>query len=439
MTVMLFVHGTGVREARCLHFAQEIAKGMRTAAPELDVKIDYCYWGDLGARHLAEMSSVPRRGAATPAEEADYKAVRSWEQVYGDPLAEFEPVLSIDPLAQFGSAAGSSPGRPGQGRTWQEVRIRAGRLSADSAIQLKLAEWFDQDPLALDDFAAAANRIVSSSRVDECLSPLGELGGQQAAMLARAIVAAFQVQVRVRTAGGAPGDVDGAAAGELDLLPLSAQQRDELARLVTASLGLQDLSMLGTAARASFKPVMWAAAPWLRRYRAEATDAIGPTAGDILLYQSRGAAIRDRLRQTIAGYAEPVVLIGHSLGGIIAVDLLVESGQVAAQVPMLVTAGSQAPYLYEINALPNLRFGERLPAHFPERWVNFWDPRDLLSYLAEGVFAQRGGQDAGKRIEDVRINTREPFHWSHSAYFKQSALFEQLALEVGAVAADGAR
>jgi pimeloyl-ACP methyl ester carboxylesterase len=187
------------------------------------------------------------------------------------------------------------------------------------------------------------------------------------------------------------------------------------------------------------KPVMWGAAPWLRRHRAGTTEAIGPAAGDILLYQARGDAIRDRLRDAILGCAEPVVLIGHSLGGIIAVDLLADCAKTAARVPVLITVGSQAPYLYEINALRSLPFGERLPEHFPERWVNFWDPRDLLSYLAEAVFAQRGGRDAGKRVEDVRVNTREPFHWSHSAYFKRRALFERLADEIRAVAADGAR
>ena len=74
----------------------------------------------------------------------------------------------------------------------------------------------------------------------------------------------------------------------------------------------------------------------------------------------------------------------------------------------LVTVGSQAPFLYELNALPTLEFGVALPATVP-RWVNVFDRRDLLSYAGEGVFSGR--------VEDREVDNRVPFPRSHSAYF----------------------
>ena len=74
----------------------------------------------------------------------------------------------------------------------------------------------------------------------------------------------------------------------------------------------------------------------------------------------------------------------HSLGGVACVDLLVEAA--LPQVELLVTVGSQAPFFYEIDALQSLRFGVPLPEHFP-RWLNVYDLRDFLSYVAAGVFA----------------------------------------------------
>ena len=68
-----------------------------------------------------------------------------------------------------------------------------------------------------------------------------------------------------------------------------------------------------------------------------------------MLYQTRGEKIRAFIQEQIAQAEPPVVLIAHSLGGIACVDLLVQ--QQLSQVELLVTVGSQAPFIQHIRSL----------------------------------------------------------------------------------------
>ena len=125
----------------------------------------------------------------------------------------------------------------------------------------------------------------------------------------------------------------------------------------------------------------------VRRRRGQITDLSVPLVGDILLYQAKGEGIRQFIRKQIdqaRTRKEPVVLLAHSLGGVACVDLLIEDPSIQAD--LLVTVGSQAPLFYELNALSKLSLGDPLPRTFVRRWVNIYDPRDFLGYLARGVF-----------------------------------------------------
>ena len=137
-------------------------------------------------------------------------------------------------------------------------------------------------------------------------------------------------------------------------------------------------------------------------------ELIVPAVGDVLVYQGRGRAIRQRIRDSLPEHG-PVVLLTHSLGGVACVDLLAESE--LPQVELLVTVGSQAPFFYEIDALQALHYGQSLPAHFP-RWLNLYDPRDFLSYIAGRIFAP-----GPRGVDDALVNNRLPFPGAHSAYW----------------------
>ena len=92
------------------------------------------------------------------------------------------------------------------------------------------------------------------------------------------------------------------------------------------------------------------------------------------------------------------------------------------------TVGSQAPFLYELNALESLAFGEPLPPTFVKRWVNIFDPRDFLSYTAAKVFALSGS--GGPEISDHRVDNKLPFPNSHSGYWDNPETWEIICKEM---------
>lgn len=141
----------------------------------------------------------------------------------------------------------------------------------------------------------------------------------------------------------------------------------------------------------------------LRLARGFATEKVYPFPGDLLRYQRDGAPIRSYILQQIYKTGAKVIL-AHSLGGIACVDLL--ASQPVSEVELLVTVGSQAPFLYELDALWSLRSGQALPAHFP-RWINLYDRNDMLSYTASGVF--------GARVQDLEVRSGQAFPIAHGA------------------------
>ena len=111
-----------------------------------------------------------------------------------------------------------------------------------------------------------------------------------------------------------------------------------------------------------------------------------------------------------------MLLLGHSLGGIACVDLLVR--EELPQVKLLVTVGSQAPFLHEINALPSLAYDQAMSEHFPP-WLNIYDLRDFLSYVGGTVFPGR--------VQDVLVDSKQPFPESHSAYWSNPATWKAIS------------
>jgi pimeloyl-ACP methyl ester carboxylesterase len=138
-------------------------------------------------------------------------------------------------------------------------------------------------------------------------------------------------------------------------------------------------------------------------------------AGDVLRFLARGDDSRRFVESLIADHAarDPVYLLAHSLGGIMCVDLLVR-GPIAG-VRGLITVGSQAPFLYEIGALPALPHPEPLPDHFPP-WTNVYDRRDVLSYVAAAIF--------GERVTDLCVDNANPFPQAHSSYWTNPEVWE---------------
>jgi hypothetical protein len=160
-----------------------------------------------------------------------------------------------------------------------------------------------------------------------------------------------------------------------------------------------------------------------RARRTDLTNVSTPIAGDILAYQGRrGEAFRSLIAQQIKNATtKQVVVLAHSLGGIACVELLIQKN--LPQVSHLITIGSQAPFFYEMDALNTLEYGQPLPAHFPRRWLNVFDPHDILAYKAEKVFPK----SAHVSIKDMEVDSGQPFPQSHSGYWTNKDFWKACA------------
>lgn len=159
------------------------------------------------------------------------------------------------------------------------------------------------------------------------------------------------------------------------------------------------------------------------RRRVPLTDAASDFSRSIIYYLRRGAEARTAVTHALrmANQDAPVILFGHSLGGVAAVDLVSDPGWKAegVRLDLLVTAGSQSPWLYLLGGLAHL--APDGAGTLPVPWLNFWDERDLLSFCGERVFAGRGD-----RIIDQEVQSGEPFPGSHSAYFANPDVFRAI-------------
>ena len=360
---ILFVHGTGVRNAAFERLLALIAGKVATYLPRYEVV--GCNWGDaFGARLNAGGASIPGyvdNGAAGAALEA--AAMARWTLLADDPLLELR--VSALPLPLGGS----------QGPVLWSTLVASGTAPQPRAL---LDAW---------GLAGLWPQFVSELAADtawiKTFKSIGGTLGQLSAPASRAVVAAFLAWLRT---AGQPG--------------ITGKQRDDLAdalqALFGASLGVKDWFL--------DKLTNYAAAR-----RGMFSDASGGPLGDILRYQARGETLRnfigERVRQT-----EATVILAHSLGGIAAFDWLAGAER---DIAALVTVGSQATFLYEIDALASRGYGDGLPREFRAKWLNIYDPRDFLSYAGEGVFPGR--------VQDVEVDNGQPFPASHSAYWQNDA------------------
>ncbi|CCK29528.1 hypothetical protein BN159_5149 [Streptomyces davaonensis JCM 4913] len=393
MSTLLFVHGTGVRRSAYVGMLTLLRDTMAVHAP--GARVEECYWGDgfgvpegVGAGALpgaepaqADTESVPLKDLPE-----DDRGALAWGLLYEDPLSALRR-----------PEEGAFRGRVAD-RTGPQVARRARALAVEppESLAALLA-----DPRVREEFAASVTAVLDSAEGQEAVTR-GLGPGELPAALATAVVAHLL----------------GGAQRRGNPVLWSAEQRDDAVRALTTALGGVPR---GAVDRALLRASWWTAQRFgvlgrVQKNRAEIMTGVHPRLGDVLKYLARGHQLRGFIKDRLARVDGPVVLLGHSLGGIAAVDVLIE-GEFSG-VDHLVTVGSQAAHLHEIGALPCLDPGKPLPEHFPA-WTNFYDRRDLLGFPAAPVFP--------RRVEDVEINTKEPFPAAHSAYFARPDFQRRLA------------
>ncbi|MDQ4032298.1 MAG: GPI inositol-deacylase [Actinomycetota bacterium] len=131
---------------------------------------------------------------------------------------------------------------------------------------------------------------------------------------------------------------------------------------------------------------------------------------DSYIFTDKRNAIQDRLRQALDTMDGPVVVVSHSLGTIIAYDVLSEPRFAGRAVPLLVTLGAPLGYteIQDVIAQPL-----RVPAPVG-LWANFADPLDVVTL--DTSLADDFG--AGPRIVDTRVDNPAPNNHDSGGYLR---------------------
>jgi hypothetical protein len=374
VATILFVHGTGVREAGYRETYKLIAPRIR----ELGYAPAECLWGDDYGSQFG--------GAALPsyASEQERQNLAMWRMLLQDPFAELrllEAAPNASGLASHGEVV------------WERLladtpgEITYGRLRA-----LELDPFW---PFVFEQLTKQPQR-----RWEALVKRAAQNDGQFELALSHCLVAQL-----IR------------GAEEQWMPPPESADRDSLVQSITTDLGGSPRGFVGDALKMAmglFTPV---ATPILRWTRDAWSVGISPAIGDILMYQARGENIRGYIKKQIEAQEGAVVVLAHSLGGIASVDLLLMTE--VPQVRALVTVGSQSPYLYEINGLNGLEKGKQWPETFPKKWLNIYDANDFLSYPGEGILPNR--------VKDFCSRSHQPFPESHSAYWRSANVWKEIA------------
>jgi hypothetical protein len=157
-------------------------------------------------------------------------------------------------------------------------------------------------------------------------------------------------------------------------------------------------------------------------------DALGAQLfADVLGYDRHRESIQSVLRAELttaarAAKGRPLLPVGLSLGGLALVDLIASWPE--APVEACVTVGSQAPLLYTFDAIPSMPYDEADPPRLPVPWLNVYDSRDFLSFVAEPLFRRSDGLAS---VVDLRVHSGRDFPRSHSAYWDLAPVWDAIA------------
>jgi hypothetical protein len=390
MRHILFVHGTGVRQPSydetCVALELQLSKFVSGS------QLHRCYWGETqgcrlrdGGKSIPEFDKARAVGDVTPND----AAIAAWQLLYIDPDSEIDAFIGQPGPVRKYSPAALPP---------LEVLTALLNRETEQTLTLERGLGFEgvwnkakAELIAFLSASIAANRSIP------------ELDEKFRAALARALVAHAII---LASSGGRRDWPTG-------------QQRDSLVGALEEAWGGQDRSMLGAAAgwvgTRLKRMALRIGTDKVARKRGAISEAAYPAAGDILLYQARGNGIRGFIEDAVRDAPKPLVVLAHSLGGIACVDLFVEK-QIEGVVK-LITVGSQAPLLYELNALYSLPHPEKLPTSFPD-WLNIYDKHDFLSYVGAGLFPGR--------TTDVLVDNGQPFPEAHGAYWSNPDVWKAI-------------
>jgi hypothetical protein len=392
MTSPVFViHGVSNRDPNA--FTRQVERLRDDGGGRWDMRA--VYWGDLGADDRWIHLTIPSVGAL------EYRTVAGSSELRdGDEALVGQSAGPVDPVA----AALLAPLRP---LATAEVR------DATEARQLDIVAAGAARRLATTPGAGAevreAGAVPLRSAIDEHWAStrwlqhvtdpalLDEIGAAIAAPL-------VDPDLTVTPAGGQ--EIRGEELRGIDFGGFVERRIAEIDRLVGATIG--------------------SAAGRLNSYlRTEQGPGVTRFLGDVLVYQRYRAEIHQRVRDVISEVdpalgrdpEHPVRLIGHSLGGVIAVDMATADDPLWTR--SLVTFGSQSPFFHvcdprggQLRPYADGSFVQ-LPASLGA-WTNLWEPMDMLAFIAGNVFRMNDGTAPIDLPIDHLVSSGL---WTHSVYW----------------------
>jgi hypothetical protein len=180
-------------------------------------------------------------------------------------------------------------------------------------------------------------------------------------------------------------------------------------------------------------------------FREDLNPRIAKFVGDVLVYLKEGerrTAIRARVAKALtkaltkakAGNG-PLVVLGHSMGGVILYDMLTDPAgaglSAGFKADVLLTVGSQPGFFEELKlfAASDPEVGARKNRHLAakpaaEHWWNVYDPVDILSFRCAGIF---------DGVEDFVFSSATGLIDAHSSYFSRPRFHARLKERLAAL------
>jgi len=349
----------------------------------LDGRAGFPYWGELGAVFHWQMQSLPPP--------ATRESLGASEEIgaFGEALAVWGSVApqTMDAIESLTQLA-------------KQRSLRHAVAVLNAAIREG-----SSDPVGAAEFIVAASRYAQANEDPPWLGDVKTDAVFIDRLLQHVALAA------------APGESLGASSAIANLVNKSADRVKRAARAVAKTAVDRGGDVLSARLLAS--------------RRAGLNAKLGRFFGDVFCYFSgRGKVdaagpiprlIGEALQR--ARDAEvPLVVVAHSLGGVISFDVL--SSFFPIEVDLFITVGSQVSHFEELKLynssdpdVPNDQFPHAAKPANIQRWLNVYDRVDIFSYACARVF---------DGVEDIDYDTETHVVSAHSAYFEQARFYDRV-------------
>jgi hypothetical protein len=384
---LVFVHGVATRQSRGhqAHVHQRDALFKQLVLPA-DAQVFDPDWGSDGVRFDPALPWMPEPGGAQPFATSQTGQVGTGQVGIGR-LATRHPDRAIDIAFEAGLAAraetAARTGNPAEALTTKDLE------AFEAAVRYLEA---GADKTAFDQLGSDAE-FIATLAVE--LKPHSPNKGPAAEPM-----------------GPASDALQWLGQGLKDLVsPIRNAASDALLRVVRRPLTEQVAFILGDVF------------VYLRRRE---TDGVGRVANRIFAPIITDLVKAARLRSP----DDPLILVGHSLGGVILYDLLSDRSAVSRIetdsgsdfiVDAWITVGAQPGLFADMGlygTVPGTAASGKLARPEPVRaWLNVYDYTDVLSFSCEKIF---------KDVEDFEFDNVIGLFNAHTSYFQRPSFYQRL-------------